>query len=204
MRRLGHEAALDLRAGGWLGGTQPSRYAHLGALGTQSTPYAALQAIFRAIPVGPRDVLVDVGCGKGRVIHWWLLQGWTNPIVGLEIDPAVAAATRWRFRNRSSVAIITGDAVANLPAEGTIFFLHNPFVRAVVQRFRDALVGLRHDRGAVIAYHNCHHADLFADACWEIEDLPPLAGLYGPQVVIRLRGAGPDGSSTALGRTRET
>jgi hypothetical protein len=203
MRRVGYEAALDLRSGGWLGGSQPSRYAHLGALGTQSTPYAALQAVFRAIPVEPRDVLVDVGCGKGRVIHWWLMQGWTNPMVGLEIDPAVAAGTRWRFRHRSNVTILTGDAVANLPAEGTIFYLANPFMRAGLQRFCDALIALRGDRGAVIGYHNFHHADLFADACWEIEEIPPIAGIYGPRAVIRLRGAGLDGSSAALGGRRE-
>jgi spermidine synthase len=82
----------DLRYGGILTGSVNTQHRHLGAYNVVNSAYSVLPHIF-AGRIGPRDVLVDVGCGKGRVINWWLSQGLRNRIVGIEINPAVAAAT---------------------------------------------------------------------------------------------------------------
>jgi hypothetical protein len=79
LRRCWHEGIraadnffLDLQySGRFLGGTMESRYASSGAIATQSTDYLALSYIFdNLVQVQESDVLVDVGCGKGRVIFW--------------------------------------------------------------------------------------------------------------------------------------
>jgi hypothetical protein len=189
MRRLGRDAraaALDLRSGRWLGGRRESRFAAAGALWVQSSPYEVLEALFARVPIGPEDVLVDVGCGKGRVIHWWLLRGLTNRMIGLEIDPGVAAATGRAFRRRANVEIRAGDALAALPPEGTIFYLFNPFDRGAAARFAAALPVARGDRGATVIYFNCHHADLFPPPDWSVEPVASPPGIYGPTAVIRL------------------
>jgi hypothetical protein len=67
---------VDLRFGGGVHGVVPTRYAHLGAETVANSDYAALKTIPWDIH-GP-DVLVDVGCGKGRVINWWLKCGFRN------------------------------------------------------------------------------------------------------------------------------
>ena len=75
---------IDLRYGGYFGGKIKSRYAHLGAHDTASGHYSVLSCIFRKYKIKDSDVLVDVGCGKGRVINWWLKQGHQNRIIGMD------------------------------------------------------------------------------------------------------------------------
>jgi hypothetical protein len=185
-RRTLRAAALDMRSGRLLGGTRPSRFAQYGAIQTQSTPYEALEAIFAAVPIASDDVLVDVGCGKGRVIHWWLMRGLRNRMIGLEIDPDVAATTARSFRRHANVEIRVGDALTALPREGTIWYLFNPFNRDATARFTEALLQARHDRGAVVVFFNLHHADLFAPPRWKVETVSSPSGIYGPMAVIRL------------------
>ena len=85
------------------------RFAELDAERSSNVTYYALSLIFKGETIAPDDVLVDVGCGKGRVLNWWLSKRLPNRIVGLELDPEVAAHTRHRLRKYRNVTIITGD-----------------------------------------------------------------------------------------------
>jgi precorrin-6B methylase 2 len=69
--------------------------------------------------IEPNDVLVDVGCGKGRVTNWWLSQGLRNRMVGIELDPDVASATEKRLRRFSNVTILNEDATAWMPDDAS-------------------------------------------------------------------------------------
>jgi hypothetical protein len=176
---------LDLRSGRLFWGFVPPVAA--GAQRTQSTPYESLEALFAAVEIGPDDVLVDVGCGKGRVIHWWLMRGLRNRIIGLELNAKVAARAARTFRRHANVEVRPGDALAALPPEGTIWYLFNPFDRAQLARFRDALTAARGDRGATILYCNMYHEDLFPAPRWDVEIIPSPPHIYGRLAVIRLR-----------------
>jgi hypothetical protein len=183
LRRGLRTAVLDLRSGRLMTRIRPSRYAGAGAQQTQSSPYEALEALFTRVPIGPDDVLVDVGCGDGRVIHWWLLRGLRNRIIGLEIDPDVAAATARAFRRHPNVEVRPSDAIASLPPEGTIWYLGNPFGPGALARFRDALEAARGEAGATVVFYNLNHHDLFAPP-WRLEEVP--SPIYGRLAVIRL------------------
>ena len=126
----------DLRYGGALRGDIRSRYRRAGAYNVVNSPYSVLPHVFRG-RIGPQDVLVDVGCGKGRVINWWLDQGLRNRMVGLEIDPAVASATARRLSAFGNVMIIHDDATTGVPDDATLLYMYNPFDRAA----HDALQG---------------------------------------------------------------
>jgi SAM-dependent methyltransferase len=154
-------AALDLRYGGLLGGTTRTKYAELGAFDTANSDYTDLPALFGAAGIADGDVLVDVGCGKGRVINWLLGHYPRNGIVGVEIDPEICAQTARRLRRYKRVEIRCGDATAALPPEGTVFFLFNPFDEAAMQRFITALLGLGGTRRVI--YYNCTFVRLFLD-----------------------------------------
>ncbi|MFZ2199065.1 MAG: methyltransferase domain-containing protein [Thermodesulfovibrionales bacterium] len=159
---------LDFRYGGYFGGKLKSRYAHLGAYDTQSINYSVLSCIFRKYKIKDSDVLVDVGCGKGRVINWWLKQGHQNRMIGLELDGAIAEQTRKRFESYKNVEIIYGNALENIPEYGTIFFLYNPFDRSSTRAFKDRLKEKVRNRVQII-YANCEHLDAFsADTDWTI------------------------------------
>lgn len=165
----------DLCWGGYFGGINTSQFSYLGAYRTQSTNYGQLCRLFKSdlIQISPTDVLVDVGCGKGRVLNFWLGMGLKNEMIGLELDPHVAEKTRKRLAAFSNVRIISGDAVTNLPVNGNLFYLYNPFDEAVMQRFKARLAeSYNGSRAIKLVYYNCHHRSIFeTDPNWTIEPL---------------------------------
>src|SRR5580704_16367679 len=69
-----------------------------------------LRHVFSHINIHPDDVLVDVGCGAGRVLNYWLSLGLPNKLIGIEYDEAVARRTAQTYRKRANVQILSGDA----------------------------------------------------------------------------------------------
>jgi SAM-dependent methyltransferase len=170
-KRAVWNALLDLRYGRLLRGSVESQFANLGAVETANTPYDVLAAIFPPGVIGDDDVLVDIGCGKGRVINWWLHRGYRNKIVGIELDPTIADQTRRRLRRHNNVAIITGDAIEHFPSNGTVFYLYNPFNESTVRAFRDRILeltdGARETR--IFYYRPVHGAIFERDSRWAVE-----------------------------------
>src|SRR5438105_5707601 len=155
-------AIRDLRFGKPLGGTIKSRYAHLGAHDVGNADYDDLAILFREADIRPDDVIVDVGAGKGRAINWFLRAHPGNRIIGIELDPAICGDTAKRLARFSQVEIVCGDAVALLPAQGTLFYLFNPFDESVMERFRDRLAEVRPGRSRTrIVYYNYKALHLF-------------------------------------------
>jgi SAM-dependent methyltransferase len=163
-------ALIDLRYGGLLGGTTRTKYAALGAFDTANSDYTDLPALFGAAGVTDDDVLVDVGCGKGRAINWLLGHYPANQIVGIEIDPEICERAARRLRRHKRVEIRCGDATTMFPSEGTIFFLFNPFDEAAMARFVAMLLEAG-GRKRVI-YYNCKFVRLFLDEPrFEVEEI---------------------------------
>jgi predicted RNA methylase len=154
--RLGRNAAIDLRFG------RPLAATYLRNKRQSNSDYRTLEAIF-AGRVNDGDVLVDVGCGAGRVINQWLRLGVASSIYGLESDERLAAATRRRLRRRDNVRIVVGDAIENLPTDGTVFFMFNPFDRPTMDRFAEAILNVASAQGREVAviYHNAKHVGAF-------------------------------------------
>jgi SAM-dependent methyltransferase len=189
--RVAYDAYWDWKFGGWCGGTKDSPYAHLGANGTQSTEYLQLRILFHGarLPITADDVLVDIGCGKGRVINYWLMTGHRNRMVGIEIDDAIARQARQRLRKYPNVTILTGDAIDLFPADGTKFYLWNTFQANMMQRFKARLMEVCGHRGNVtLIYYFCEAIRVFeGDPNWDIERLVRDIGLAFPSAVIRMR-----------------
>lgn len=197
--RLCRNAAFDARYGAFLGGSVRTRYAHLGAHDTENTDYVAMKAIFHdRIRAG--DLLVEVGCGKGRVINYWLSLRLKNRIVGIEIDPDISNRTRRRLeRGFPNVAIVTGDAADELPRDASLIYLANPFDRSTMEKFK----GRVEERcpSATLLYYNPVHISVFQDdPAWLVEEIElesllprgyatwwPVSGLA---VLRRVDGAG--------------
>ena len=152
-------ALRDLRHGRPLGGTVRSRYEHLGAFHATNSPYDDLDRVFAGVEVGPGDTIVDVGCGKGRSLNWLLDRFPGNPIVGIELDPELCAATARRLRRRSCVTVVCGDATELIPPEGRVFYLFNPFDEAVMARFAAALIA--RGKPATVVYYNARFLEPF-------------------------------------------
>jgi hypothetical protein len=178
--RLARNVLFDLKYGGFAGGTVEAR--HKGARATGNTPYELMPHLFKG-RIRPDDVLVDVGCGKGRVINWWLENDRSQRIVGLELLEEVAAATKTRLRRYANVTIVPGDAIKNLPEDGTLFFLFNPFDADTLMRFKERLRELcQSNPKRRLLYFAPVHLEVFSeDPDWDVAIHPveaPPAGKF--------------------------
>lgn len=149
------------------------RHGHLMVAGADNSDYQALREVF-AGRIREGDVLIDVGCGRGRVLATWLDYYPEHRMVGIELNPDVAASTRRRFSGHPQLTILCGDAVTACPPDATLLFLFNPFDRATMTRLRDELTA----RPATIPplrllYTNAKDADLFEESLgWRTTRVP--------------------------------
>jgi SAM-dependent methyltransferase len=155
------------------GGVIPSPFSAQGANATGSCNYRTLAHLFGdpLLRISPSDVLVDIGCGKGRVINYWLRSGLRNRIVGVELNPVVGEWTRARLARFKNVEIIVGDAIAKFPSEGTVFFLFHSFGQEPMEEFARQLLMRVDTRTLRIVYLNARHVDVFDRAIWDVRAL---------------------------------
>jgi hypothetical protein len=184
-------AYMDFKVGGqFLGGVIETPYSQLGAFNSANSTYGVVTDIFtNRVKVNKDDVLVDVGCAKGRVINAWLLLGLRNKIIGIELDDQIAARTKKRLERYKNVSIIAGNVLDNLPNDGTIYYLFNPFHDRVLKAFIDKLWEINTGRGkdVRIVYYNCAFLDVFKDdQRWVIEeefDCPNLVAAHRGAII---------------------
>lgn len=159
-------ALIDLRYGGVISKTEPGwKPNSAGRYMNTPTDIYTLDAMTDAANISQDDVIVDVGCGDGFPIAYWLSKGIKNKIIGLEIDPRAAAKAIARFKNVSNVTIIEGDAtVEAAKTGGTIFFLFNPFAELPTRAFEQSIRSMR----PRILYLNYDHVDQFLPEYWTV------------------------------------
>ena len=192
--RLGIEPVrnflIDRKYGGWCGGKFQTRFAETGAHGTSSADYYQLQRLFcteNGIIITRDDVLVDVGCGRGRVLNWWLSLGLGNKIIGIELDERFASEAAQRLKRYSNVTLISGDAVQHIPEDATIFHLFNPFNHHVMEAFKNRLFELYKDKKNItVVYQFSRHLDVWkSDPRWTVE--MARTKTYYQCAIIRMR-----------------
>ena len=175
IKERAYASAIDLRYGGKMCRTDLNEAIYSNGRHTMvHTHYHVLRDIFARVPIVPDDVLVDIGCGEGRVINFWLSRGLKNQIIGIEAVEAVAAEARKRYQRYRNVSIVTGDAIENLPRNGTLFFLYNPFDDEVVTQFEKTIRPL----DARIVFHQNNYMEPFQSDVWQIEPLNSRGTIY--------------------------
>lgn len=163
-RKFFQNLRYDLRYGKFLGGVKNSPYSHLGVYDTANTDYSVLKYLFVEKPQ-ENAKLVDVGCGKGRVLNWLIEMFPMNDIIGIEIDESVAKQTQHRLRKWKNVQVYHQDITDDLPNGLLIFYLFNPFDGFLLEKFIKLLL-LKIDEGKIskdsyIIYYNPMHLDVF-------------------------------------------
>lgn len=156
----------------------------LGYVYTGSTAYAALREMFSQVELTTADVIVDVGCGKGRLFNWLLHQRMSNQLIGIDVDPEVAAFTRKRLLSYPQVTILTGNfSEIGFPDGSSIFYLYNPFKENLMRQFvNELLVRVRSGcykeaKRPLVIYHNCDFLFVFEEnPVWVIQQLGVIGG----------------------------
>jgi predicted RNA methylase len=100
------------------------------ALEYQVVDYQLLRRYMEQLRIGPDDVLIDIGCGMGRVLCVFARTR-MRKCIGIEISVELANAAKRNARSlhgrRTPIEIRVGDAAEADYSEGTIFWIYNPF-----------------------------------------------------------------------------
>jgi SAM-dependent methyltransferase len=99
----------------------------------QPTSWLRVVRALRSLNPGRDDVVVDLGCGRGRALFAAMSMPFRR-VIGVELSPRLAdearvATARRRFWMRAGgVEVIAADAAGwPLPDEVTIVYMYNPF-----------------------------------------------------------------------------
>jgi SAM-dependent methyltransferase len=124
------------------------------------SPWYVLPRELRYLGVSGEDTFLDLGCGKGRVVHQ--AARWPfRRVIGVEISPVLAemarrglAALRHQHRSRNVEIVVADAAEFRVPDDVTICYLYDPFhgqtLVAVLRSIIDSID--RHPRRVRIIY----------------------------------------------------
>jgi predicted RNA methylase len=132
----------------------------------RAIPFSAIHRLMRRLEPTPQDVLLDYGCGAGRLLCVAARMPFAR-LIGVEIDPqvqALAARNAQALRGaRVRPEIVLADATRYVvPDDVTIAFLYNPFNGEIL---REALLRLvesqaRRPRRIRLVYANPKDRDI--------------------------------------------
>jgi SAM-dependent methyltransferase len=147
------ETALDIRTLG----SAPSPHADSNRYGYLA--YHTYFSIFKRLALGPTDVVVDLGCGKGRV-SCVAAQFAIRKSIGVEIDPPLCDTARTNGsrlrRHRAPLHFVCQSATDFDYDEASVIVMFHPFgadtMREVLARWQESLT--RRPRLLRVAYSN--------------------------------------------------
>ena len=97
------------------------------AYGVQCISYPYLRAFVKQLDWSKEDVFVDIGCAWGRLLGYLEKKTAIRKLVGIELNEEAAETAKKIFKKSARVQIIAGDAVSEMPSDGTILYMFNPF-----------------------------------------------------------------------------
>jgi SAM-dependent methyltransferase len=175
----------------WRAGVETSRRVtlpdHVGDRhGYEAADVWQLPKVLRPREVDSRDVLVDVGAGKGRVLLYALRRYSFRRVVGVEVSPRLAAVARANVRalpprQQARVSVVEADVASwPVPDDATVFHLFNPFHGDTFRAFLMSVVASqrRRRRPIRLLYTHGHQDDDLRAAGFEPVRSRPRYALY--------------------------
>jgi SAM-dependent methyltransferase len=153
---------------------------------TGSSGYEHVKLIFfDYYSIKENDVIVDVGCGKGRVLNYLLYRGIKNKIIGYEINEAVGNQTKKNLSRFNNVEILSENIFDDFPEHANVFYMAHPFNEAMMIDFKDRILSMR-ESDPVILYNNPVFKDVFDSENFSMEviDMPHRQSGYEARVAI--------------------
>lgn len=170
----------------FLGGGAPSIDGYQMVLSTSNSGYEQLELIFfNYYSLHERDVIVDVGCGKGRVFNYLLYKGVKNKMIGYEINDTIGNKTKQNLSRYKNVEICCENIFNNFPENANVFYLFNPFREEMTNDFKERVWKIK-DKNPIILYYNPEYLEAFNDErfVYEIKDIPMLQSGYKVKLAI--------------------
>ncbi len=129
----------------------------------KSIIFKSLNFIFNTETFFNEYDLVDIGCGKGKVLLVWndflRKNGLSNKIIGVDYSESLLSICKKNIGSRENIDLIKSD-ITQLPKKlfigNKIFYLFNPFNEFILEKFLEDLYGQSY-----IIYNNPVHKNLF-------------------------------------------
>jgi SAM-dependent methyltransferase len=133
---LEYESALDrVYCGTHLEPLRETRFKDQGAHDPTATHYFVLEQLFEYFAFDKRSHLLDVGCGAGRALAYFLHQGYPGRATGIELDPSLASIAKAWTDPHANLTVKQGNVLDLDLGQYTDFYLFNPFDASVLQQF---------------------------------------------------------------------
>ena len=142
----------------------------------QPTPYHKLEKMIDYLNLGPDDIFIDLGCGKGRVIFLVATQK-LKKVMGLELKKELVDIAKLNLDNlklnNTPIEIINADAATyDNSKDITVFFMFNPFGSATLTRVIDNIKNtlIANPRIIRIVYYVPAYRNLFDNQNWLVSE----------------------------------
>ncbi|MDZ4787362.1 MAG: class I SAM-dependent methyltransferase [Blastochloris sp.] len=136
----------------------------------QPTGALAFRKICKEIAIGPDDIFIDYGCGKGRTLLLASLRGFKK-VIGIEFSSQLCSSCAeniQHFRNKTGsdavFEVICNDVINfRLRNDETVFYFFHPFDDAVMKHVLDNIIKSLEDRPRMIhlIYYLPRHYSIF-------------------------------------------
>lgn len=137
---IAHDEELDRSiCGVSLAEERETRFAAEGAHDPSPSFYFVLEELFAHYHFDEHTHLLDVGCGTGRVLAYYLHAGFPGRATGIELDPELAARAASWVAHHANLHVLCGSVLEANLSPYTHFFLYNPFSPTVLQGFIELL-----------------------------------------------------------------
>lgn len=133
-----------------------------------------LTRILPSAELGPTDVFVDVGAGKGRVVLSAARRYRCRQVIGVEVSADlhdIACRNLASHRRATPVQLVNADVLDwPVPPDATVFYLFNPFGDDTLRRFLVRLLNSQevHPRELRLVYAAPDHHDTVVDAGFSV------------------------------------
>lgn len=118
---------------------EATRLADLGAHDPTATPYFVLEELFSQVTFAPASHLLDVGCGRGRVLAYVAEELPGVRATGIELDSELARYAQGWTRGRANLEVRCANVLDEPLGAYTHIYLFNPFDTPVLARFLDKI-----------------------------------------------------------------
>lgn len=133
--------------------------------------YRTIFCIIESLALKESDVLVDLGCGKGRVVCCAALYNLSS-VIGVEVTEELCVTAERNLnqvlQKQAQATIIHGRAEEFDYTLGTVFYMFHPFgpntMRAVLTQLRSGL--RKRPRFVRIVYVNPKHDGVIEEVNW--------------------------------------
>ena len=134
----------------------------------QATRVLPLRKLFKRVQIPKENTLIDIGCGKGRVLLMAAEYGFED-VRGVEFSKSLCSIAnknilkyRKSTQTRTSFIVVNEDAAEYQYGDEDVFFLYNPFDEVILEKvLQNISVSLKsRNRTIWMIYANAIHRKL--------------------------------------------